>query len=558
MNRKLRDETGYEKALRNPAGEFSRIKYALGELCQDVGASNQSPKPGLFGFAEKLISVAEDCLAKQHLPLVGVRPFGKNDSRPSSLFSDMGTISQMVQLLPSDALSHCDYQQDKRSGKPYVRKLYKLTLDLLRFLWRSFTSLYPGISFHRQFYYIEFAVTLFYEWEKYEGYEDDDFMWMWSEFAHSHMPDLSLAMRTYEDKLESLYSKSVKAAIEEIRSHCDFVIRPPTEDPFAVEEEILSTQKFSLEYPQKYAELCAVAIRYICFQYSREIASSSSIEQFFVPDAYMRRFLLCFHEAFCHLRISQAQSASALAGVYPAVLRVLDAINKRGLPADVAAAAQLSRSCCNSYFQFVGYTQTGGKPFLSEPATMTLKRLFAAFTELSLQIRAWEHGPQTLAHGVAALGSTWERLKSLDEPPPQPPPEEEHSHSTSRGIHTQECLNADTAELYALVQKIRDTQLDMRKDIKTIKGEQEARSPNDKRRGPTPRFPEMVDEAIALLEQWGNNGSGSEPKVSSAAQTIFNKWKNNKSKKNKRYDNLKSFTEIVRRSWKRKKPSIGC
>ena len=100
--------------------------------------------------------------------------------------------------------------------------------------------------------------------------------------------------------------------------------------------------------------------------------------------------------------------------------------------------------------------------------------------------------------------------------------------------------------------------LETRKDIKTIKGEQEARSPNDKRRGPTPRFPEMVDEAIALLEQWGNNGSGSEPKVSSAAQTIFNKWKNNKSKKNKRYDNLKSFTEIVRRSWKRKKPSIGC
>jgi len=558
-----REVTGYEKSLSNPAGEFSHLQYQFAELCRDAKVQDETPKPGLFGFAETMFSVAGTFLKEHHLPLAGLRPFGSDEPRPSGLFADMGLVSQAVRLLPSDMLWHCTYQQDKRMAKTYVRKLHRLAEELLRFLWRAFTSLYPGISFHRQFYYIEFAVTLLYEWEKYEGHEDDDFMWTWCEFAYSQMPPLSSAMRRYEDALDPLYAISPDAAAKEIKSHADFVFTTPQDDRFATSEEILSAQRFSPDYALKYAELSAVAAQFVCLQYCREMDSTSAVERFFVPDAELRRFLLCFHEAFCHLKPSAAKSSPVLANVYPTVLRLFDAPPLRTASQPVAAAVQLARSYCDSYFQFVAYTQAGERPFLGEPATRILNRLFSAFTELSLQISSARSGQAPGALGVSALGTTWERFKSLEDPPPESPRDDkdEERRKTTPVMPSHETAFSQSdlkmlSEILSLGRKNRESLLEIKRDVKYIKSEQDGPSPVDsKRYGPAPKYPDMRDEAISLLKKWRTermrSSDFSDPKPAKAAYNIFEKWNKDKTKKGKRYENLKSFQGIVARHWKR-------
>lgn len=534
--------TAFERAIRSADSDFAKLRAGINSCCKTGGGG--VAKHGLEGFALAVLRSFEENLATAHRPLVGAGPFNMGEDRPSDLFAPQGIIGKAIWLL-ADESAQAEFQLARKRCADNPNRLYELTDSLLQELQMWLGCWYPPSMVRRAFCHLRFLVTLFCEWKWVHESEVPIVFRVWAFVVSESLGKMSKAMRDYEDELGSVYAYGSFDGFRKNR----LSETSPSDRCEMVEERLLETE-FSGDAAIRCVELAAMVLQ---FSTCLAIESVKGAEKFFrgedlqIPEirlfnvfdkcSFLRRAVELLHDSFheigndfSSMHISLVENAH---GLFSDLLEVLEHFN---LPAEVLSWLRALQCSCNNYFgKMMGVSGRGC--FMMEPVGDVYDGFMDCLTEFDLSLGYYENG-------------LYSRVKSL---------------SHGNGFAGQ-AIDPGIAEIcfktHAIVSRMADkqdmmrrTQLQQGKDIKFIKAEQDTPSQVDsKRRGPTVKYPEMLELAMSRLEEKAKQNPGGID-VNAIAKQVYDGWKAEHPNRGA-YKNLHTFTNVVNRHWKRMKPKM--
>lgn len=493
---------------------------------------------GLFIFTDSLLRSI-----KPYMSCDRTTSLLQHNLRPSNIFiSDSALITGFSSLCKADGLYRFSCLKNQDANQMEI--LYKCTIDLLNLLNSLLTPLYPHLALSRYFYYLKFAVDIYYVRDDNSYSLYPDLLNIWLEFTTQEFNQVSKYMATFEKNtsFNALPSNNTGPSQSKIN------------DLIGVTEDLIALESSSQSRAFQLSEFCSFAFQFYCCQCSRKIAKEPKIiETVLTPGSLYRRFFTLFHDSLLccigldfRVGISLIEKTAMVCGI------VFDTMRQYKFNEDIHAHlnnfALIGRSQVKMYSCLfsninglsIGDAISASRAYEKSLDTLSAKiRYFLRNHKLTLNTNPIKDEFQFL----------YERQYDTSEFQ-----NESNLLATMTKFHKE---NMDYLKKEAIKSDARNRRLKaIHKDVKIIKGEQINPSILDKRRGPLSQCPDMVDEAIEKLRNRSLSNNSMSNNLSVVAYEVFNKWKKDKKKKGMRYTNLKSFTEIIRRKWKRIKPPI--
>lgn len=533
----LRKET--DKDTKNLVDSFFDARNFAMEH-HDTGDDEGIVSEGIGAFGRAIIKVIEELYYINIDPFFGERPFEPGSNRASDFFAAQGELSKAIWHLCAYVPRH-EFQRFIRNHPDDAKYYISSVCKLVARLHNAIAGLYPESFFVRPFAHLQFLLQLHYSWLWVNEDKEPFIFKVMAYVVNLSLDECNRLMREFEGNIDRSYSdRAVDDYLQNVRRN-EFNILPNSR--VAITEESLLSVIYSPEPQIRCLELSAVLLQYACCMmgdYLKEGQAFYSGGQTAMPKQRMselldscsvvRHSLRFITECFCEAIHLKHEPVEQVKSAHSALLGILERFEMLNLPPSVLSSLRDTELAANDYFRMVMNslpTNVG----ISDAANQLTNELFNSMDRFTATLRTFEFEQSTRSQSanVPLLDSA--ALKEI----------------MRVALSNERKLDAIQTGQDAAARKLET----IRKDVKFVKAEQDSPSHDSKRHGPPPKYPQMVEDAINLLKEWGKKNPAPNPAI--AAREIFNRNKKDEKegriKRGNRYTNLKSFQVIVGRRW---------